>query len=861
MKHIFILLLILNRLISLDFFPDTQNVDENNSFQIDPQNDSNSKKLFIEYDVNLSKGTDLNASLVESLADKLGIEYLNKDINASNPQDLKGYANAIKFKLPTSGNTIASQLKTKVGEFDSKDPSTYSKDTILEKDDNSTEYRVIKTMEDFYDNARSRLANLKTIDCYVTRKLANSYYCPLPSLNNSFFKGGSFKDSKDKAKEDCEELCKEQSSCLSKDMGKDKEVIRTYENHFVEFNKSVEIESDITMMGKFIQLDFNTTYQYDSNISVSSNEYNETIAQNEINNSNYMFKIDVSYFDENYQKYIKFINSKTVFITNLSDIVKIYLDVIRSPRYKIDFYETYYNDGNNTVHDDRLNVKLVKSKLEYVDNKYWFCSATHFTEDASSCDGEIKTVIIGSTSYKVCVTDEAKQREPKYGAYYSESQCVSACKIKAECIPTYRHLTSYDPLNLPPELKDIEIGCVDSPTNTSCTKQVCEELFLEDKIPLVEKSWTNDDDIKITVANGVQQTGLVRPRIDIAGGLSANGDEEERTKTSLREMSELSFANMIETNTFNISKQAIKESSSKKYAYEKFENNDGYSISWILKPNSFDVDNNISYKVYAVIEVDTQYRPMYGNYVTDEGIQSGATDSNIALIDKVFLLKTSSGFKIIKRINSFQGKFKKETCSTNTIDGNSQTLCTNVYSWGPVDAYKTVQNETFLNGGYVAYDINSNAEYFTTQKFSSDKKWENHNIFDSIKQLGLIPGLLFNSQSSSNQGASFRKIYDSEKKTLEQSIISNVKVYGIYSESSMSYLQLLNNLTQQNSFYSTLANHPTKIIQDGAYDNTKVNFWVAGKPNNMSVNIDFLPDSNEEGKRTFVYMLLFDEEQ
>jgi hypothetical protein len=859
MKNIIITLLILNNLFSLDFFPDKNNTDSNNSFIIDPKNDPNEKTSFIQYDINTTKGTDLNATLVENLVDKLGLSSFNKDLNVSKAEDLKGYVNAIKFNLPTAGNTITNQLKTKVEDFDSKDPATYSKDTILEKDDNSSAIRAIKTMDDFYDNARSRIANLKTIDCYVTRKLVNSYYCPLPSMYNSFFKGGNFKDGKDEAKLDCENLCKEPSSCLSKDMNKDKEVITEYENKLVEFNASIVIDADIGMMGKFIQLDFNSSYKYDDNISINSNDYNETIATKELNSTEHKFKFDVSYYDDTTSKYKKFLLSKTVKIKDIKSSIKIYLDIIRSPKYKINFYDTYKVDNNNSLHDEKLVVKLSKSKLEYIDNKFWFCSSTHFVENANECEGEMKTVIIGSTTYNVCVTDAAKQREPIYGAYYSENQCKSRCKISAQCIPTYRHLTSFDPLNLPDELRDIEIGCVDSPTNTSCTKEICKQLFIEDKMPLVEKSWTSDDNIKVTVANSVQQSGLVRPRIDIEGGLSANGDAEQRKLTSLREMSEISFANMLETNTYNISAQAIKEAIEKKSAYEKIDNDDGYSIAWKLKPNSFDIDDDVVNYLYTIIEVDTQYRPMYGNYETKDGIQSGLTDANIMLLDKVYILKTSTNFKIIKRINNYQGKFKNIICTPQTIDGTTSNVCTSSYKWGPIDAYTNSITKTFLYDDYVDYDLNSKAEYFQSLKFTSDKKFEIFSIFNSTKQIGSIPGVLFKSQLSANRGSSFQRIYDGSDNILEQSIISNLKIYGIYSKSQLTYTEILNLLNSSNAYYSTLIKYPKVIINDGSFINKKVKLYIAGKPEKMSVNIDFSPSSNEEGKKTFIFMLLYEE--
>ena len=94
---------------------------------------------------------------------------------------------------------------------------------------------------------------------------------------------------------------------------------------------------------------------------------------------------------------------------------------------------------------------------------------------------------------------------------------------------------------------------------------------------------------------------------------------------------------------------------------------------------------------------------------------------------------------------------------------------------------------------------------------------------------------------------------------MEQSIIANVKVYGFYSEQKLSYLTALDSLTIDNALYSTLTKYPEVIQNDGSYDNQKVKFYIAGKPENMSVNIDFAPNSKEEGKKTFIFMLLYED--
>lgn len=841
---------ILNNSFANEFFPD--DVNTTGTFVMEPRNDPNNYNQLVEYDLNTSKMVDLNATLVESLADRMGFLKPSNDINLTKSQDLKGYINSIKLKMPAAGNTIADQLKDGVQKFDQTNLSTYSNTAIMANDENTSLKKAIISMQDFQANVRSKMANIKTVDCYVTRKLVNSYFCPLPSMYNSFFRGGSAKDAKETSQESCEKLCQEPSSCLYKDMGKDLTINQNYSSLLVKNGTSILIDADSKMLGKYIELDFKTKYQYDQNISVDSAEYNETKALEALRNNKIRFSFDALFKKIDLNELEYFISNKTVYLDDLNFKIKIYLDIVKSEQYKINFFDPYSFKTEKPTIDENVTIELVNSKLEYVDNKYWFCSSKHFVENANTCAGTIKTVLIGSTTYQVCVTKEAQERESEYGAYYTQQHCEADCVIKAKCLPTYRHLDSFDPLSLPPELGDIDVGCIDSPINTSCNVNVCKQLFLDDVMPLTEKSWINDDSIKITVSNGVEQPDTVRPRIDIAGGLSANGDLEERKKTSIREMTDVSYANMIELNNFNISKNPISVASEFKNAYSIIPNGASQSVYWLLKPNSFHVDDQKNYYLYQIYEIDTVYRPMYGSYNTSYGVQTGTTDPDIRLQDKIYILKGANGYKIFKRVDSYLGKFRETICDNNN-------KCTYKYTWGPINEYMKIYNETFLSGQYVAFDINSEADYFKEQKFISDKKWENNLGFSSIEEIASVPGVLFNSQLAQNNGKGFTKVYSGEKNVLEQSSFISLNTYGFYSDKKLTYEEVFEKLIPSNRYYSTQDKLPQDISHDGAYQNDKIKFYVAGKPDNMSLNVDFFPSSKEEGKKTFIFMLLFDE--
>lgn len=860
MKFTIILLLIINVLFGEDFFPDKAKTNPEETFVIDPQNDPNSKKLLIEQDILLSKDKELDTLEITNNIDTLGKKSIVEEVDASNVSHLKGYADRLKKSAASDTTTMGNNFKAKSGQnFDARDTSTLTNDRILEDYPESSSAEAVRTMKRLSTVILSKIGNIKTIDCYVTRKLAHSYYCPLPSMDNSFFKGGNFKDDNVEAKKECEGLCQEQSSCVSKDMNKSQYVIENYIDFLVKDGQSIEIIGDTEMLGDYLELNFTSTYQYDAAIPLDDVNFDPIKSIEELKKKKVIFRVNASYFNEFTNSFEKFIENKRVKTDEADLTIKIYLEHLNSSKYKIDFFPIYESEAGVETLLPEAKVTLDKSTLAYVDNKYWFCAASQFMDEAAECTGELKNIEIGATSYKVCLTKESKVREAVYGAYYTESQCQMSCKLKAECVPTYRHLTSFDPNNLPSGLKDIEIDCVDTPTNTSCTKELCKELFIEDKMPISESTWLSNDTTKTTVSNSVQEKGLVRPRVDIVGGLSANGDAEQRDKTSLREMTEISYSNMIETNTFNVSEQAIKEEINKKMGYNSFKSEKGNSLSLLLKPHSFQIDDEKTYNIYSVLEIDRLYRPVYTEYIASNGTVTGMSDINIEVVDRVYLLQTPSGYKILKVIEHRIGKVRVKTCVTKIVDLEEVKTCTNKYTWGDMPTHLIEYDKTFVAGQYVNYDVSSEAEVYTTRKFSSDKKWEEFAVYDNTEGIAELPGVLFKTQTAQSIGNKSDKVFTGPYDPLKRASLKNIKAYGLYSEKKLTYREILDQLNESNAYYSTLEKYPKTIKPDGKTANN-VDMYITGAPNKMSVNIDFRPTPNEEGKKAFIFMLLYNGE-
>lgn len=848
MKHIQILFLLF---ISFSmahsansFLPDESDTVSNLSeFNVTTTPNTNDSTMFIMYDGNSS--TELYSPSTEVLQeiDKFGNSAPDRNISAFSVQNLKGLSDSMKGKYATQGSALFQKLGKSFGGINTKDMNTLKREYIIAEDANSSEARAIKFNEDFYTRTRSLIANLKIISCYVTRKLVNSYYCPLPGMENSFFKGGGVKDSKDDAKEACEELCDIPVSCLHKSMNKDVESISNTNPKLLDGSNSIEIVVDNGMLGEFVEISIANKYQYDENITFDSNEYNATKALEVLKDTNHGVKIDLSYIDED-GSYRKLLTSYDCKLDDISNLYKIYLPGVRTTKIKIDFYKPYQivRQTAKTQEDEKLESKLEKVKLKYIGNEWWFCPEIHFVANAANCSGTIEAVSIGSQVYSVCVTEARQKQEPKYGAFYSQSACEAACRSREECVPTYKHLSNIDPYNLPESLRDIEIGCVDEPSNTSCTDALCLEKFSEDAMPYLEKSWTNDDEVKITVSSGIPSQDTVRPRIDIQGGLSANGDEQLRKESSIREMSEISYMNMLQNETYDLSKYSVSTNIPMRSSYDILSDGAGSgALLWNLKPNSHDVGDGNTYYFYSVFDVSSSFTPNAPS-LADNGTINPR-------LDRTVLIKTAFGYKIIRRAQNV-------AIQLTSSEGFLQWYDTPTTI---VDNY-----ETFNGIGFSSYDVNSLAEYFSSYQFTGVNNYETFNLYSSLESLIQTPGVLFKDQTSQGNGRFFTRVYDGIPSEAFSSYFNGIVVYGVYSKDKLTYKELadmtLNIAGSKYAVYSTKNKlNKGSISSDGIYNTKKVQMFISGNPNNMNVNIDFTPSSKEEGKRTFIYMLLFDE--
>jgi len=763
-----------------------------------------------------------------------------EELNASDMKTFQGLIDAQNENFSKSSRTLLQKIQSSIDEVNvSIDDIESSSNSVLTKniDANSSLNKSIEFTKNFYTSIRSKVANLKTINCYVTRKLTNSYFCPLPGKDNSYFVGGNIKDDTSLAKQQCEETCQIENSCIGKQLGKSPiRVTKKYSNFLLVDKHHIDLTLDESMQLDFMKIHIKTTQNF--------NDVNDT-------NKTFYINFDVGIIDIN-GNYDEILTNRTIKLEEKETFFNIYKSDNSSSKYRIVFYKPFYKDKRENKFDENFVAEVKDITINYADNRVWFCPHLNFVDDASNCkNGIVKQIEINGVAYSSCIDGNSKNQE--YGGYFTKQSCENKCIVFHECTPTYRHLKQYNPFELGSSIKDVDVGCVDSPTNTSCTKDLCMQLFKNDEMPIQEIVYKKDDKKVLTVSNGVQIEGKVRPRFNIESTLSANGDQQQRELESLKEMSELSYRNMIESENYNISKVAIGEPTETQVAFQNIKVDGSFAIYGLLRPSSIDY-NNGEYYIYNIIDYYSIFHPAYGFSTNESGILvSYDEDETIRFMDEMILLKTVGGFKIIKRI--LNKKIRKTISEYNTSSGKYESK----EVWRELESLQKEKYDTFIDGRFVLYSQDAHAEYFTKIVFDTNNEFFRFKIFNSIKDLSNINGLLFKNQKES--GSSFKREYSGTKNESKSSRFFGLNSYLIYSKKQLTYSEILNKIDENNMFYSTFTKTNKEIIKDGAYSLDNINMFIYGTSKNLTVDMYINPKSYEETKRGFIYMLLFDDKK
>lgn len=719
--------------------------------------------------------------------------------------------------------------------LDNTAPEEFSQEAIVGNfDEDSDAKSVLIFKDELYREMKAKLVVNTSIQCYITRQLNNSYYCPIPGYGIATYGGGS-KDSKDDSIERCNKYCRLPTACLSK---KNNDNLTYSDNG--EYTLPVD-NLQLPLNPSQVTQEFSFEY-FPQNVDEIQDKYFD----DELVRS----RVTIKGLDE-------YGNPVTIYdrydYPMKKEGGKISLSIDRKlQRIDLKFYSSYIFDplffDNVALYGNNPAVIIKNISAGYLSNKRYFCPITQFENDATKCNGHLEFLDFGGTSYSVCVPDSGDKlestRSPIDGGYYREASCESACWESKDCVPTYRHL-AYNKDNLPDSLYNLEYGCIESDDNAGCTKERCKKLFEEDIQPSKEKVWEKDDQVVTTVESGVNVGSTPRPRVDFGGELSTNNSD--KTNVFVEEMKDNAYRYMVEKESFNVTKEPITTPMPEKSAVDIRVNNVSKQISFSLlyKPESVFVDTTAEIYLYPVVEMSMTYSPI--KPVSYKGrLHYPEVDARIKAKDKVLLLKNET----TKKWQPFRRVFYTEYYLPVEME-NGKTI----YKWVPTTSSVRVHNQTYNSTSmqYQAYGSAYTPPSPLSFNPTSDKPWEQFLRFKNLGSLIAQEGNLFTANTAAEG-----RIYDPS--FLDDKTRAYYDGYRVHLLSSvntpLTFEQITDRLSEKTVIYDTKNPKASKveIEPDSLYGDERVKLYSLGSRSNKTVYMKMEPKSTEESHKGIIFM-------
>lgn len=812
-----------------------------------PAEIENSTEAFstVAYDTGQAVIKEVNASTLQTTTvNTYGELKVSEDMDWQDPAKLdKFYQDNTNTYLNGANNFAEDFRKASKVKFTDKNgnkldnnaPEQYSDSAIVENFDEESDARsALIFKEELYRDMKAKLVVNTSIQCYITRQLNNSYYCPIPGYGIATYGGGA-KDSKDDSMERCNEKCALPTVCLSR---KNNDNLTYSDNgeYILPINNL-----QLPLNPSQVTQEFSFEYYPQDVDDIQDKYFDDELVRS---------RVTISGLDE-YGNPVTIYDRYDYPMKKEGGKISLSIDK-KLQRVDLKFYDSYIFDplffDNIALHGANPTVMIKNISAGYLSDRRFFCPVTQLENDATKCNGHLEFLDFGGTSFSVCVPDSGNKlestRSPIDGGYYREASCEAACWETEDCVPTYRHL-AYNKDNLPDSMYDLEYGCIESDDNAGCTKDRCKKLFEDDIQPSKEKVWEKDDQVITTVNSGVNVGNTPRPRVDFGGELSSNG--ADKTNVFIEEMKDNAYRYMIEKESFNVTKDVITKPVPEKSAVDIRVNSVSKQISFSLlyKPDSELVDTSAQIFLYPVIEMSMTYRPI--KPVSYKGkLLYPDVDTRIKGKDKVYLLKNEA----TKSWQPFRRVFYTEYYLPVVAD-NGETS----YKWVPTTSSIRVHDDTYDSASmqYVVYGASYAPPSPLSFVPSSDKVWEQFLRFKNLGNLIVQEGNLFTANSASD-GRIYNPSFVDDK---TKAYYDGYKVHLVSSVSTpLTFSQITAKLSENTVIYDTKNPRASKveIEPDSLYADDRVKLYSLGTKDNKTVYMKMEPKTTEESHKGIIFM-------
>ncbi len=754
-------------------------------------------------------------------------------------------------------------------------PNVFDPSQIPEDLKDSREANITKRAAALQESLFITQVRQKVTKCFMRRELVPQYFCPIPGLNFGARTGGNPEDDQVKAKKECDSFCESQSyGCRSADTGYEKNVAISQKAEF-SFSGGVQESQDVSFaLNNRLEV---KDIQYSINIEYTDVNQTNTGLYFKSSDASIYIRADIKYRQEGKSSY-SHLSGPAVFKLDSSNVIKI-PQMPSAQDIVITFYQPYmHRNGifvDMNIEDIVSKVTVDNFKIEYTDNKYYFCSLDQVILDPTTqcLNGEAYELRDGSGSFIICKSDlKIQGPEKEFGGFYTQESCTASCSIKKQCVKSYSGYRG-DPTSN--SAYKVTVGCIDDPFNVICSQEMCEDMFRDSTMPVEEWVYDSVRNKRKTVSAGVEIFGESRPKINLDAELAAaNATDVDAAYKAvfLDEMKDQAYQNMLNRRTYDYIKVKSGENAPFEYAYREEDSvvfKDAFytgtfsdkNIYWKLKPASFDIKTGDEYYIYKIIKSEQIFKPISGAFMENNDL----TDQTITYTpqrsykDFVYSYVTNAGnvpFYIKEYAQVYIDRDANTTGSSGWID-NSQHNASKFINYDPI------------NDKYAVSSNSQVASFVSKMEFKGDKNYEEIYFLDSPFRYLMQEqdGGVIQSQSTTHAGSLPVKHYSiTSKGDGTNGSIVNYHLYGIYSPTQLTNQEIIDMLTveRQDKYLIYRAtkgsNNKKEINGDGYIGKQKFKMFIKGKPGSTTLTVDVVPRLEEEAKNVVFFMYMFEGE-
>jgi len=760
------------------------------------------------------------------------------------------------------------------------------------------------------DSISSELTNRMKSDkikCQITRHLMPSFYCPIVGKSGLRFPANSIDSLKvdmNSIYNECLDYCESSpgdypvisEQVLNTDSYNinfsTKEIFPNYDNSL----KEVELNTNGLIPLKYIT--FKIKIKKPEN--KTDKEWNDIIDKLKPK-----VRFDFNYYTKNEkgEEALNILyNNTLIYLSSSEQEFKFPVNVLGS-KYTFAIRKAFFNKIGEDLDFKNMGGKIEIESIgsKYITNKLYYCSIKQTVPIKKECfDSDKNAKLVHSSGQDIYICRDKVHKigpEPTWGAFYTRAQAEDACIIHKDCIPTY---ISSGELNEAVVYK-AEINCVDDPDNTACSDSLCETLFKDSNKTIVNEYYVElDKSDKVNSRYSIKNaafTGVMRPKINFEE-LSGTADHEKLFQTEEKDQA---YVNMIKNVTYNRDMYRIGTESPVKLYYNIYGSTNNPALIAKIKPNSFDYGSDTNFYVYSIVAMDHFFEPLYGTWFINGSkitVSNGKTETDtssnpyannnsnydsdtnetvpIRFMDRTYAIKTGENngdwqvFRVIEN-----DKFENTTKEIH-FDENGEVRESIKKEWITIPSYRKDIFEKYNSeeDKMQMYDYHTDiAPYFKRMKFDIDNDFFDITITNNMSNTYLtIPGALIRDQIGINHNTSFKRIYGGEfSQTGQDSYVRNATYYLVYSDHKMTYEEILKEIEGNNWKRNPMKAYDNKwglyeVINRKKYFsklkgdeelNNNIRLLKKGKPNKLTISVDWKPSLENKGKKAYKFVLLY----